>query len=120
MSRIATCLRETIQHSSSPDFVLLFFCPQVKLKRRRIKLQQAIQERLSNVEKVKLSVDLSGDNPTEAWGQKKELISQLEEEISELQRRHNELEQLSQTEDNLHFLQVCVTVERQQIIQINH
>lgn len=71
-----------------------------------MKLQQAIQERLSKVEKIKLSVDLSGENPKEAWAQNRELIRQLEEEISELQRRNAELEQISQTEDNLHFLQV--------------
>ncbi|XP_018518084.1 E3 ubiquitin-protein ligase TRIM47 [Lates calcarifer] len=77
----------------------------VKLKRIRIKLQQAIQERVSKVEKIKLSVDRSGENPKEAWAQNKELVQQLEEEISELQRKNTELEQLSQTEDNLHFLQ---------------
>lgn len=72
-----------------------------------MKLQQAIQERLSKVEKIKLSVDLSGENPKEAWAQNKELIRQLEEEISELQKRNTELEQLLQTEDSLYFLQVC-------------
>ncbi|XP_034412810.1 E3 ubiquitin-protein ligase TRIM47-like [Cyclopterus lumpus] len=72
----------------------------VKLKWRRMKLQQAIQERLSKVEKIKLSV-----NPKESRAQNKELIGQLEEEISELQSRSAELEQLSQTEDDLHFLQ---------------
>ncbi|XP_070710622.1 E3 ubiquitin-protein ligase TRIM47-like [Pempheris klunzingeri] len=79
----------------------------VKLKRRGTKLQQAIQERLCKVEKIKLSVDLQ-KHPKEACAQNKELIRQLEEEISELQRKEAELEQLSQTEDNLHFLQVYV------------
>ena len=73
-----------------------------------MKLQQTIQERLSNIEKIKLSVDLSGENPKEAWAENKELIRQLEEEISELQSRNSELEQLSQTEDDLRFLQVSV------------
>lgn len=82
-----------------------------------MKLQQAIQERLSKVDKMKRSVDLSGENPEEAWAQNKELIRQLEEEISELQRRNTELEQLSQTEDDLHFLQVCAMVESQHITQ---
>ncbi|XP_071315172.1 E3 ubiquitin-protein ligase TRIM47-like [Trachinotus anak] len=76
-----------------------------KLKWRRMKLQQAIQERLSKVEKIKLSVDRGGENPKDSWAQNKELVKQLEEEISELQRKNAELEQLSQTEDNLHFLQ---------------
>lgn len=80
-----------------------------------MKLQQALQERLNTIEKIKHSVDLSGDNPKEAWAQNKELIRRVEEEISELQRRNTELEQLLQTEDSLHFLQVCVIVESQQI-----
>lgn len=92
----------------------MFFPPKVKLKWRRMKLQQTIQERLSNVEKIKLSVDLGGENPKEAWAENKELIRQLEAEISELQSRNTELEQLSQTEDDLHFLQVSVLVASQQ------
>lgn len=70
---------------------------------------------MSKVEKIKLSVDRSGENPKEAWAQNKELVQQLEEEISELQRKNTELEQLSQTEDNLHFLQVCSMVKSQNI-----
>ncbi|XP_076581716.1 E3 ubiquitin-protein ligase TRIM47-like [Chaetodon auriga] len=77
----------------------------VKLKRRRMKLQQAVQERLSKVEKIKLSADLGGEHPDESWAQNKELIRRLEEEICELQRRKAELEQLSQIEDDLHFIQ---------------
>ncbi|KAM3590902.1 uncharacterized protein V6R79_018637 [Siganus canaliculatus] len=74
-----------------------------KLKRKRMKLQQTIQERLSKAEKVRRSVDLSGEkNPKEA----QELVREVEEEICELQRKHSELEKLAQTEDNLRFLQV--------------
>uniref|UniRef100_UPI0037E96E97 E3 ubiquitin-protein ligase TRIM47-like n=1 Tax=Semicossyphus pulcher TaxID=241346 RepID=UPI0037E96E97 len=73
----------------------------VKTKKSSINLQQAIQERLSKAEEMKLSADLT----EEAWAQNKELLAQLEEEVSELQQRHGELEQLTQTEDNLHFLQ---------------
>lgn len=39
--------------------------------------------------------------------QAKDLIKELQQEISELKRRHIELEQLSKTEDDLHLLQVC-------------
>lgn len=78
------------------------------LKRKKVKLQQAIQERLSKVEKIKLSVDRSRENPKEALVQAEERVRQLEEEIFELQRRNAELEQLSQTEDHLHFLQVRI------------
>lgn len=85
----------------------------VILRRRSIKLQQAIQERLSKVEKIQVSAaDFNGENPKETRPQTKELITQLEEEISELQRKNSELEHLSQTEDNLHFLQVCSKVNR--------
>lgn len=79
---------------------------QVKLKRRSTKLQQEIQARLSKVETIKRSAEPGGENPNEAWEQRKETIQQVEEEISELQRRNAELEQISQTKDNLLFLQV--------------
>ena len=36
-----------------------------------------------------------------------DLLKRLEQEIAELKRRDAELEQLSQTEDHIHFLQVC-------------
>lgn len=65
------------------------------------------------MEKIKLSLNICGENPKDEWTQNKEQIKQMEEEISELQRRNYELEQLSHTEDNLHFLQVYVMVESQ-------
>ncbi|XP_028261659.1 E3 ubiquitin-protein ligase TRIM47-like [Parambassis ranga] len=68
----------------------------VKLKRRSMKLHQTIEERLSKAEKIKL---LGGENPD------KVLISQLKDEAVELQWRDAELEELSQTEDNVRFLQ---------------
>ncbi|KAJ8408739.1 hypothetical protein AAFF_G00253740 [Aldrovandia affinis] len=37
----------------------------------------------------------------------KELVERLEQEIAELRRRDAELEQLSHTEDHIHFLQSC-------------
>lgn len=77
-----------------------------------MKLQQAIQERLGKVEKIKHSVELSRENPKEAWAQAEERIRQLEEEIFELQRRNTELEQLLQTEDHLQFLQVCIIAKK--------
>uniref|UniRef100_A0A665VH94 Uncharacterized protein n=1 Tax=Echeneis naucrates TaxID=173247 RepID=A0A665VH94_ECHNA len=77
--------------------------------KKKNKLQQTIQERLSKLEKIKLSADSGGENSKEAWKPNKDLIKQLEEEISELQQKKAELEKLLQTEDNLHFLQVCIT-----------
>ncbi|KAF3697742.1 Tripartite motif-containing protein 47 [Channa argus] len=77
----------------------------VKLKKKKIKLQQMVQDKQNKVEKIKFSVHICGDNATDAQAQNKELIKQLEDEISELQRRSSELEQLSLTEDNLYFVQ---------------
>lgn len=76
-----------------------------------MKLQKAIQERLSKVDQIKFPVNIGGEKQKEARTRSKELINQLEEEISDLQRKNTELEQLSQTEDHLHFLQVII--ERQ-------
>ncbi|KAJ8371684.1 hypothetical protein AAFF_G00303240 [Aldrovandia affinis] len=43
-----------------------------------------------------------------SWAER--LIEQLEQEIAELRRRDAELEQLSHTEDHIHFLQSCQSV----------
>ncbi|XP_030018110.1 E3 ubiquitin-protein ligase TRIM47-like [Sphaeramia orbicularis] len=77
----------------------------VKLKRKRMKLQQTLQEKLSKIEKLRLSMNLSHDDQKETQSHHKELIKELEEDISELQMRNDELEQLSHVEDSLHFLQ---------------
>ncbi|XP_034532037.1 E3 ubiquitin-protein ligase TRIM47-like [Notolabrus celidotus] len=77
----------------------------VKLKWRKLKLQQGIQDRLSTIENTKPSADLCEEKLREAWAENTELIKQLEEEISELERRNSELESLLLIEDNLHFLQ---------------
>lgn len=74
----------------------------VKLKRIRTKLQQAIEE--SQVEMMKISLELGGAT-AERRAQHKAVIKQLEEEIADRQRKKAELEQLLQTEDNIHFLQ---------------
>uniref|UniRef100_A0A672R8U8 Zinc-binding protein A33-like n=1 Tax=Sinocyclocheilus grahami TaxID=75366 RepID=A0A672R8U8_SINGR len=42
--------------------------------------------------------------------QAKDLTKELHQEISELKRRHTELEQLSQTEDDLHLLQIYSSI----------
>lgn len=55
-----------------------------------MRLQRAIQERLDQIEKVK----------------NEEQKRQLEGEVHGLQSRNTVVEQLMQTEDNLHFLQV--------------
>lgn len=72
-----------------------------------MKLQQVIQERQSEVEHAKQSMDVIGEHPKESQIQSKELIGELEEEISELLEQSSELEKLSHTEDSLQFVQVC-------------
>ncbi|XP_058600715.1 E3 ubiquitin-protein ligase TRIM39-like isoform X2 [Onychostoma macrolepis] len=44
--------------------------------------------------------------------QAEELIKELEQEVTELKRRDAELEQLSHTEDHLHFLQIYTSLSR--------
>lgn len=40
-----------------------------------------------------------------------ELVDQLQQEITELQRRNAELEELSDSEDHLHVLKVTITLK---------
>lgn len=83
-----------------------------------MKLQQEVQDRVSEAEKIKLTVDLSGQSPKEKWQTNKEL-EQLEDEIVELQRRNAELEQLLKIEDDLLFLQVCFLVNLKPTAALN-
>ncbi|KAM8898445.1 E3 ubiquitin-protein ligase TRIM47-like isoform 2-T2 [Spinachia spinachia] len=73
----------------------------VRLKRRKTKLQQAIQERLSQVEKIKFSAE----SPCDGRAQSKELVGRLQEEMSELRSRSTELDRVSRSGDDLRFLQ---------------
>lgn len=90
------------------DFLPLYF-PQVKLKRRGTKLQQDIQDRLGKIEKMRHSVNPSKENPKEERVQTEAHVRQMEEEVAELQKKTAELQQLSQTDDNLQFLQACLS-----------
>lgn len=68
----------------------------VQLKRRRSRLTQTLQERLRELEELKSTTEMENN---------KEVTMELEEETAELQRRQEELEQLLQMDDSLHFLQ---------------
>ncbi len=46
------------------------------------------------------------DQEKSAVRRAKERLKQLEQEINDLRRKNAELEQLSQTQDHIHFLQV--------------
>uniref|UniRef100_A0A671NQ66 E3 ubiquitin-protein ligase TRIM21-like n=1 Tax=Sinocyclocheilus anshuiensis TaxID=1608454 RepID=A0A671NQ66_9TELE len=99
-------------------------------------LQQMIQDRMKKIQEIQLSVELRKKEKSTSVElftdlshsfekcqsellekmekqqkstekQAKDLIKELQQDISELKRRHTELEQLSQTEDDLHLLQVC-------------
>ncbi|XP_072532444.1 tripartite motif-containing protein 16-like [Salminus brasiliensis] len=47
-----------------------------------------------------------------------ELLEKLQQEMADLKRRHTELEQLSHTEDHLHFLQVTLTDLQRKLLLI--
>lgn len=46
-----------------------------------------------------------------AESRSEELINELQQEITELQRRNSELEELRNTEDHLHLLQVTINLK---------
>ncbi|XP_073678501.1 zinc finger protein RFP-like [Garra rufa] len=80
-------------------------------------VQQMIQDRLKKIQDIKHSAQISKTFYTEmlelidkqqkaAEKQEHELIEGLEQEITELEMRNTELEQLSHTEDHLHLLQI--------------
>ncbi|XP_060788941.1 E3 ubiquitin-protein ligase TRIM39-like [Neoarius graeffei] len=107
-----------------------------QLRKTQTELQQMIKERLKKIQEINHSVELSKrstekENPdnyevftalirsiertqTELLGEKRKavkkqaegLIKELEQEIDELKRRKTELEQLSHTDNHLHFLQI--------------
>ncbi|KAM9425140.1 E3 ubiquitin-protein ligase TRIM47-like [Pholidichthys leucotaenia] len=73
-----------------------------QLKGKSVKLQQGIQEKQNKAEKLKRSADIHEEHSSIKEFQ------QLEDEVSEMQKKRRELEQLLQTEDNLAFLRVCI------------
>uniref|UniRef100_A0A3Q3AC25 Si:dkey-46i9.6 n=1 Tax=Kryptolebias marmoratus TaxID=37003 RepID=A0A3Q3AC25_KRYMA len=104
----------------------------VPLKKTEIDVQQMVQDRMKKVEEIKLSVELNKieesmrvfselvrsiqrtqaelvlvieekQRQTERWAEG--LITELEQEISELKRRHSDLENMART-DHIHFLKV--------------
>ncbi|XP_071385664.1 E3 ubiquitin-protein ligase TRIM39-like [Centroberyx affinis] len=110
----------------------------IQMRKTEAEFKQMIQERLTKVEEIKRSLELSrmsSKKETEESGRlftslirsveerqaevnaeieekqkaaerrAEELISQLEQEITELQRRNTELEELEHTEDHLHLVQ---------------
>ncbi|XP_034775167.2 tripartite motif-containing protein 16-like isoform X1 [Acipenser ruthenus] len=85
---------------------------QEQLGERRAEIHKRIQERLKELEELKQAVESLKNIEKTAKekavvSQADELMDQLEQEITELKRRDAEMEQLSKTEDHIHFLQNC-------------
>ncbi|XP_026072730.1 E3 ubiquitin-protein ligase TRIM39 [Carassius auratus] len=107
-----------------------------QLVQTQAEVEMMIQDRIKKTEEIKSSVKTNKNNSVKiltalihciekcqaelldvmeqkqktAEKQAKELIKELEQEITELKRRHAELEMLSHTKDHLHFLQTCSSV----------
>ncbi|XP_049335206.1 tripartite motif-containing protein 16-like isoform X16 [Astyanax mexicanus] len=101
---------------------------QNQLKEKQMKFQQRIQEKEKTVQELKQAVkslklsaqsavtfsiekkrsevtELIRDQEKTELSAAEELLEQLEQEITDLKRRNTELQQLSHTEDHIHFLQ---------------
>ncbi|XP_062850593.1 E3 ubiquitin-protein ligase TRIM39-like isoform X3 [Trichomycterus rosablanca] len=83
----------------------------------KAEVEQMIQDRLKKIKEIKHSTELNKRNQAELLKvmeekqravehQADEFIKDLEQEITELKRRNTELEQISNTEDHLHLLQI--------------
>uniref|UniRef100_A0A8D0A9X5 Uncharacterized protein n=1 Tax=Sander lucioperca TaxID=283035 RepID=A0A8D0A9X5_SANLU len=69
-------------------------------------IQQMIQKRQMKIQEIKHSVELSDEDKQKKTEKPAErFIKELEQEISELQKRSTEVEQLLQSEDHQHLLQ---------------
>ncbi|XP_016389739.1 E3 ubiquitin-protein ligase TRIM39-like [Sinocyclocheilus rhinocerous] len=90
---------------------------ETQLMKTQKDMQQIIQERIKKIQDIKLSAKVRKRCQTEllemmeeqqkaAEKKEEELIEELEQEITELKMRNTELEQLSHTEDHLHFLKM--------------
>ncbi|KAI5617037.1 finTRIM family, member 14 [Silurus asotus] len=92
---------------------------QTELKKEQMKFQQRIQEKQKKVQELKQAVniiklhgkkrsevkELIRDQEKAELSRAGRLLEHLEQEISDLQRKITELEQLSHTHDHIHFLQ---------------
>ncbi|MGH0168239.1 UNVERIFIED_CONTAM: hypothetical protein FKN15_053860 [Acipenser sinensis] len=70
------------------------------------KSNEIFTELIQSIEKIHTEViELFGANEKAAVNQAEGRMKKLEKEIAELRRRNTELQQLSETEDHIHFLQ---------------
>ncbi|MGH0129173.1 UNVERIFIED_CONTAM: hypothetical protein FKN15_037613 [Acipenser sinensis] len=76
-------------------------------QKERAESEQILSELIRSVERIRTEVgELIGAKEKAAVSWADEQTKQLEQEIQELRKRKAEMEQLSETEDHIHFLQV--------------
>ncbi|MGH0139571.1 UNVERIFIED_CONTAM: hypothetical protein FKN15_036140 [Acipenser sinensis] len=75
--------------------------------KERAESEQVLSELIRSIERIRTEVgELIGAKEKAAVSRADEQREQLEQEIQELRKRKAEMEQLSETEDHIHFLQV--------------
>ncbi|RXM97626.1 E3 ubiquitin-protein ligase TRIM39 [Acipenser ruthenus] len=89
-------------------------------QKERAESEQVLSELIRTVERIRTEVgELIGAKEKAAVSQADEQREQLEQEIQELRKRKAEMEQLSETEDHIYFLQsfqsVCTPPAAQQL-----
>ncbi|XP_058877743.1 E3 ubiquitin-protein ligase TRIM39-like isoform X2 [Acipenser ruthenus] len=88
--------------------------------KERAESEQVLSELIRSIERIRTEVrELIGAKEKAAVSRANEQREQLEQEIQELRKRKAEMEQLSETEDHIHFLQsfqsVCAPPAAQQL-----
>ncbi|XP_034765667.2 E3 ubiquitin-protein ligase TRIM39-like isoform X1 [Acipenser ruthenus] len=88
--------------------------------KERAESEQVLSELIRSIERIRMEVgELIGAKEKAAVSRADEQREQLEQEIQELRKRKAEMEQLSETEDHIHFLQsfqsVCAPPAAQQL-----
>ncbi|XP_058871747.1 E3 ubiquitin-protein ligase TRIM39-like isoform X1 [Acipenser ruthenus] len=88
--------------------------------KERAESEQVLSELIRSIERIRTEVgELIGAKEKAAVSRANEQREQLEQEIQELRKKKAEMEQLSETEDHIHFLQsfqsVCTPPTAQQL-----
>nr|XP_055075348.1 E3 ubiquitin-protein ligase TRIM39-like [Misgurnus anguillicaudatus]XP_055075349.1 E3 ubiquitin-protein ligase TRIM39-like [Misgurnus anguillicaudatus]XP_055075350.1 E3 ubiquitin-protein ligase TRIM39-like [Misgurnus anguillicaudatus] len=85
----------------------------IELLKTQTDVQQMIQDKIKNIQDIKHSAELKRlellkmeEKQTLEEKEDEDLIKDLEQEITELKRRNSELEKITNTEENLHLIQV--------------
>ena len=91
MDPSSLCVSESSAKTAVEDSERIFTEMICSIERRRSRVKELIRDQ----EKAEVS-------------RAEDLLKRLEQEIAELKRRDAELEQLSHTEDDIHFLKVTV------------